>query len=164
MNLYEIANEYQILLDQTFDSETGEINETALACLDKVADDMKHKGVAIASYIRNIEAEEEAIEEAIKRMEARKNQLLRKTKSLVDYLQSNMERCAISEISCPYFVIKLKKCPVSIDVINESEIPSEYLKVKKIVSVDKVKIKEELQAGVCINGVALKQNMRLEIK
>ena len=164
MNLYQLSSEYQLLLDQSFDVETGEINETALSCLDKVADDIKNKGVAIASYIQNIEAEEKAIEDAIKRMEVRKNQLLKKTKSLIDYLQSNMERCGINEISCPYFIIKLKKCPLSVDVINEDQIPDEYRKIKSVVSLDKIKIKEELQAGVVIPGASLKQNVRIEIK
>lgn len=164
MNLYQLSNEYQMLLDQSFDIETGEVNETALQCLDKVADDIKNKGIAIASYIQNIEAEEMAIDAAIDRMVARRNQLIKKSKSLVDYLQSNMERCGINEISCPYFVIKLKKCPYSVDVINEEEIPNEYKKSKQVISLDKVKLKEEMQAGVVVPGAALKQNFRVEIK
>ncbi len=166
MNLYQIANEYQTILDQTFDHETGEINENALAKLDEVKADVKEKGIAIASFIKNIDAERKAIEEAKKSMAEREARLNSRVTYLTSYLQSNMQRCGISEISCPYFVVKLKKCPVSVDILDENFIPKEYLKTKETitVSVDKLKIKEELSQGVIIPGVALKQNVRLEIR
>lgn len=164
MKLFEIANQYENILSQTFDNETGEINEEALAALDAVKDDIKEKGIAIASFIKNIDAERKAIEEAKKSMAEREARLDKRVTYLTSYLQSNMERCGISEISCPYFAIKLKKCPVSVDVVDENSIPEKYKKTKSLVSVDKVKLKEEMLAGVIINGAALKQNMRLEIK
>ncbi|HLX52374.1 MAG TPA: siphovirus Gp157 family protein, partial [Aquella sp.] len=74
------------------------------------------------------------------------------------------ERCGIQEISSPNFVVKLKKCPVSVDVFNEQELPNEYKKSKEVISIDKMKIKEEIQAGVVIPGAQLKQNTRLEIR
>lgn len=164
MRLYEIANEYQLLLDQSINPETGEVNETALACLENIVDNVKNKSIAVASYIKNIEADEIAIDAAISRMQDRKNQITKKVESLITYLQTNMERCGINEISCPYFVIKLKKCPVSVDVIDEASIPDDYKKKKEVISIDKLKIKEELNNGVVIPGVTLKQNMRLDIR
>lgn len=164
MKLFEIASEYQALLEQTFDSETGELNEQALARLDQLTDDIKNKGIAIASFIKNIEAERDAIETAKKSMAEREARLDKRVTYLTNYLQSNMERCKINEISCPYFVVKLKKCPVSVDVIDENSIPAEYKKVKSVISIDKMKIKEEILAGVIIEGASLKQNMRLEIR
>ena len=164
MKLFEIANQYENILSQTFDSETGEINEEALTALDAVKDDIKEKGIAIASFIKNIDAERKAIEEAKKSMGEREARLNNRVTYLTSYLQSNMERCGITEINCPYFAIKLKKCPISVDVIDENSIPETYKKSKMLVSVDKVKLKEEMLAGVIVQGAALKQNMRLEIK
>lgn len=164
MKLFEIANEYQVILEQAFDSETGEIDETALAKLDDVKNDIKEKGIALASFIQNIDAERNAIEVAKKAMAEREARLDRRVIYLKSYLQGNMERCGINEISCAHFAVKLKKCPLSVDVIDESAIPDEYKKVKSVVSVDKIKIKDELLAGVVIPGVAMKQNLRLEIR
>ncbi len=164
MKLFEIANEYQNILEQTFDQETGEINEQAIALLDEAKDNVKEKGIAVASYIENIEAEEKAIDAAIDRMERRKKQLSSQSQFLVNYLKSNMERCGINEISCAYFKVGIKKCPVSVDIFNENEIPNEYKKTKEIINIDKIKIKEEILAGVVIPGAALKQNTRLEIR
>jgi len=164
MNLYNIANEYQSLLDQTFDHETGELNEVVLAKLDEVQADVKEKGIAIASFIKNIEADRDAIEIAKKNMAEREARLNRRVAYMTDYLQSNMERCGISEIACPYFVVKLKKCPLSVNVLDEDAIPSEYKKMKTTFSVDKIKLKEEILAGVIVPGVELKQNVRLDIR
>jgi chromosome segregation ATPase len=164
MKLYEIANEYQNVLSEICNEETGEINEQSLVKLDEVTKDLKNKVVAIASYIENIEAEEKAIENAIEKMARRKKQLANQSDFLTNYLQANMERCGISEITCPYFAVKLKKCPVSVDVVDESVIPDEYKNKKEVISLNKVKIKEEMLSGVVIPGASLKQNIRLEIK
>lgn len=164
MKLYEITNEYLSVLNEVCNEETGEINEQALARLDEVKDDLKSKGVAIASFIENIEAEEKAIEEAISKMQRRKKQLENQSNFLVSYLQTNMERCEISELSCAYFKVKLKKCPISVDVFDEAAIPDDYKKVKQVMNIDKMKIKEEILNGVVVPGATLKQNMRLEIR
>lgn len=166
MNLYKIANEYQDILAKTFDEETGEINENAVALLESAQHDLKSKGVAVASYIKNLEAERNAITEAKKQMAEREARLEKRAQYMTDYLRSNMERCGMTEISCPYFVVKLKKNPVSVMVDNEALLPPEYIRTKEVVtqSVDKVKIKEELLAGVIIPGAMLKQNLRLEIR
>lgn len=164
MNLYQIANEYQVILEQTFDAETGEINEQAIARLEEVKDDIKSKGIAVASYIKNIDAERKAIEDAKKAMAEREARLDKRVTYLSAYLQANMERCGISEISCAHFVVKLKKCPISVDVLHEDQIPDEYKKVKQVISIDKIKIKNEIMAGVVIPGVALKQNVQLQIR
>lgn len=164
MKLYEITNEYLNVLNDVCNEETGEINEQALARLDEVKDDLKNKGVAIASFIENIEAEEKAIEEAIQKMQRRKKQLANQSEFLVSYLQTNMERCGINEISCPYFKVKLKKCPVSVDVFDENSIPDDYKRRKEVISVDKIKIRDEILAGVIVPGAALRQNLSLVIR
>jgi hypothetical protein len=164
MNLYQISNEYQHILEQSFDQETGEVNEQALVSLEEVKTTMEEKSIAIASFVKNLDAERKAIEEAKKAMADREKALERRVEWMTNYLQSNMERCGISEIKSPYFGIKLKKCPVSVDVQDENIIPDDYKKVKEVVSIDKLKIKEELLSGVLIPGAALKQNNRLEIR
>lgn len=166
MNLYSIANEYQALLSQTFDPETGEVNEEAMTALDSVKDDIKDKGVAIASYIKNLEAERNAIEQAKKAMAEREARLDKRSAYLAEYLKTNMERCGISVISSPYFEIKIKKNPVSVHIYDEAALPSEYVREKVVTtkSPDKALIKEALQAGVELQCATLRQTTRLEIR
>lgn len=164
MNLYNIADEYQNILAETFNLETGEVDETSLAKLDQVTEKLEDKGIAIASFIKNLEAERKAIEDAKKHMLEREKSLERRAEWLTNYLQTNMERCGINEIKSPYFVVKLKKCPVSVNIQNENILPNDYKKVKEMTTIDKLKIKDDLLSGVVIPGAALKQNNRLEIR
>lgn len=164
MNLYEISNEYQALLEQTYDPETGELFPQVMDKLEELSATMEDKAIAVASYIKNLEAEREAIEKAKKNMAERESRLDKRADYLTQYLQSNMERCGITEIKSPLFAIRLKKCPVSTDILDETLIPNDYKKVKEVVSIDKLKLKEELQAGVIVPGAALKKNNRLEIR
>lgn len=163
-NLYKIANEYQSLLEQTYDPETGEIFPQVLDKLEELSTTMEDKAVAVASYIKNLDAEREAIAQAKKNMAERESRLDRRSDYLTQYLQCNMERCGITEIKSPLFVIKLKKCPVSTDIIDENMIPDDYKKRKEVVSIDRMKLKEEMLSGVVIPGAQLKQNNRLDIR
>ena len=80
------------------------------------------------------------------------------------YLQQNMEACGIKEISCPYFAVKLKKCPPSVHLTDEENIPDAYRKRKETVTIDRVKIKQDIQAGVMIPGAELRQGNTIQIK
>lgn len=162
--LYEISNQYQQLFNQIETEE--DIDNNILNKLDEVKDLMENKAIALASFIKNIEAERKMIDEAEKAMSNRKHQLSKKMENLTEYLTLNMKRCGITEINrSPYFVIKLKKCPPSVIIKDENLIPDEYKKTKEIITVDKIKIKEEINQGVVIDGAELQtNNVRLEIK
>jgi len=164
MKLYEIANEYQSVLNNLYDDETGEINETASVKLQEVGRSMEEKAIAVASFIKNIDADRKSIEEAKKMMAAREARLEKRVEWLTNYLITNMERTGKTEISCPYFEIKLKKNPVSTQILDETKIPDEYKKVKETISFDKIKIKSDIQNGVIVPGANLTQTLKLDIK
>ena len=164
MKLFEIANEYERLLDDIYDKDTGEVNLNAVETLDSLEVEAKEKGIAIATYIKNIDADRKAIEEAKKAMAERETALDNRVKYLTQYLQLNMEKFGITELSCPYFVVKLKKNPASVDDYNPSLIPDEYKRTVTEVKLDKRKILEDLKQGVVIPGAAIKQSNRLDIR
>jgi hypothetical protein len=163
MNLYEIDHEYREILRELYDDE-GNVNEQALIKLENNQMTMEKKAIAIASFIKNMEAEREAIDTAKKAMAEREKRFKKRIDELEGYLLSNMERRGINHVSCPYFDIKLKKCPPSVEIVDESALPDEYKRTKIEVLPDKVKIKEEMKVGVLIPGAILKQGLRLEIR
>jgi hypothetical protein len=72
---------------------------------------------------------------------------------------------SINEIkSSPYFKIRLKTCPVSIDVFDETIIPAEFWREKISRSVDKIMLKEALSEGVEVPGATIQRKIKLEIK
>jgi hypothetical protein len=163
--LYQIANDYQQALVKFEEGmDFDDINE-ALEELTNIEKSAEEKVIAVASFIKNLEAERKAIEEAKKSMAKREERLDKKVEIITEYLRSNMQRCGITEVkSSPYFTIKLKKNPESVDVYNEEIIPEEFKYTKTNILVDRMKLKSELQNGVVIEGACLKQNYRLEIK
>lgn len=163
MKLYEITNELEHVFDDV--GEDGELTQAMLDNLDNLQQDFEHKVVSVASYIKNLEAEELMINEAVKEMVKRKTRLINQAQSLSDYLQINMQRLSISEIkSSPYFKVKLKTCPPSVDVFDENQIPAEYRREKITVSIDKIRLKEVLSEGVEVPGASIQRKIKLEIK
>lgn len=163
MKLYEIAREYEQILEELYDEE-GNVNKDALVKLESTEVAIEKKAIALASFIKNMDAERAAIESAKKEMADRERRFKKRIEDLEGYLLSNMQRCGIDKISCAYFEIKLKKCPVSVDIEDESKLPPEYMRIKTEELPDKIKMKEEMMAGVIIPGASLKQNLRVEIR
>ncbi len=163
MNLYQIDQQYSEILMDLYD-ENGEVNQTALAKLEQNDAALEKKAIAIASFIKNMDAERQAIDEAKKAMSEREKRFKKRIDELEGYLLANMEKRDIKHISCPYFDIKLKKCPVSVEITDASLLPEEYTRVKTEILPDKIKIKDEMLVGVLVPGAALKTNMRLEIR
>ena len=163
MKLYEITSAYQNIFNQI--DETGEVNESFITQLETIQEDFEQKAILVASYIKNLEAEELAISNAIDEMKARKDKLSKKAESLSEYLQFNLQALSINEIkSSPYFKIRLKKCPASVEVFDEKIIPDEYMREKITITPDKMKIKEVLSEGVEVPGCTIQHKIKLEIK
>lgn len=163
MNLYQIDTEYKIILDELYDEE-GNVNNQALMKLEHNTQAMEKKAIAVASYIKNMDAEREAINSAKTEMAEREKRYKKRVDELSGYLLAGMERRGIQKITCPYFEIKIKKCPPSVHILDDSLLPEEYKRTKTEVLPDKVKMLQEMKVGVIIPGASLKNDLKLEIK
>ncbi len=162
MKLYEIANEYQQALTtlHSIDEITQDVISDTLSI---IKDDFETKAVAVSSFVKNIEADILAMKEAEASIAKRRKALQNQIESVKSYLLDNMERTGINHIHSPYFDIKLKKCPSSVEIIDEELIPDECFRVKREVS--KSFIKDALKNGVIIEGAKLiDDKMRIDIK
>lgn len=168
LSMYHHSNEYQNLFNDLYDPETGEINEQVDAQLLALSSTLEKKCLAIGSFIQSIKSNRREIEflkaEVLKR-EAAYDKELDKWQT---YLKTNMEKCGIQKVECPYFTIKLKKNPYSTEVLDESLIPNKYIVTREVTKietrVDKNAIKEEvLKTGEQIPGVIVQQKTKLEI-
>lgn len=163
MKLYEITNEYQSILSQLEHAE-GEDRLPLLAKLDEIAEPLESKAINLAKYINNIRATSKSIDEEIERLVRMKKAVDQRESNMVEYLEFNMKRCNITKIESPLFKIQFQKTPPKVEVINEDEVPAEYKKTKTEVSLDKLKIRDEMKVGVIIPGVQLVQSEKLVIK
>ncbi len=168
VSLWQIKSEYQNLLSNLYDSETGEVNMDVDAQISALSDSAENKCIAIASWIKNMESDKKQIEymkEEILKREAAYNKEIDKR---LDYLKGNMEGLGITEVKCAYFTLRIKKNPYSTDVTDASQLPERFIKTREIVktekSPDKNAIKEEvLKTGVQVPGAYVQQKTKLEI-
>ena len=163
MKLYEITNEYECVFNSVDD--TGEISQDTMDAIDGLHAQFEDRAIAVACYIKNLEAEENAIKSAMDDMKKRRDSLNAKVNSLSEYLRDSMGKMSVSEIkSSPFFKIRIKQCPVSVDVFDDLALPDEYMREKTVVTVDKIKLKEVLSTGVEVPGACLHRRAKLEIK
>ncbi len=168
LSLCQLTNEHQQLLAQLYDHETGEINEIVQARLNELEPSIEKKCIAVTKWIRKMEGEARELcvmQEAIEERHTAYNKEIAKYQK---YLQDNMEKQGIKEVSCPFFTVRLRKNPYGTDIIDQELIPQQFIKVREVVKVevkpDKNLIKEEvLRTGNQVPGAYVSQKNKLEI-
>jgi len=145
MNLYEISNEYKRLFDELSEME-GITQDIISDTLSPITDEFNNKVIAVTSYFRNLEAEANAIKTAEKSMYERRKAIENKIESIKSYLKSQMISTGINKISCPYFSVTLVKSKNSVNILDSSKIPSEFIREKVIKEPNKELI---LKTGGC---------------
>ncbi len=162
MKLYEIARQYEEVFAKAYNEDTGEINETAMQELNAIEGDAKEKCVAVVKWMKHLESEYDAINKEKRLMAAREERYKKQVEWYKKtYLLQNMQRCHITEISCPEFMIQLRTNPHSVDIYDESSIPEQYHKVT--ISYDKAGMLQAMKAGNAIAGARLKQDQSVRI-
>lgn len=151
MKLYEITGVLADLCSMDLDDEAVQTS------LELAHGDFKDKAVAIIKLTENMTADTSAIDAEINRLQERKKAIENRRQSLRAYLLHNMEACNIHKIECSLFTASLRKGVESVDIIDQSQIPDEFISVEVVTSPDKKAIKLALSAGKEVPGAALKR-------
>ena len=161
--LYQIVAEYRDAADKLADS--GLDAQTIADTLEGMGADVDEKAIAVASVIRNLEAERDAVRAAVIGMVERAKALDTRAERLRDYLRSNLDACEIKRISCPLFVIAIKANPPRVLIDDASLLPPSLLTTPEPPppQPDKMAIKAALRAGP-VPGARLENSTRLEIR
>jgi hypothetical protein len=162
MKLYEIADQFRKLdefvpdIDSQADGEayTDLFNDLIVSFSDKV-----HNTCCV---MRNTEADIVAIDQEIKRLQARKKALVGKVTSLEEYLTYCLKNAEVNEVKTSLFNVKFVKSPPSVVGDNIESLPEEYTRVKR--EADKTAIKDALQKGVEIPGWSIESKITLRVK
>lgn len=144
-----------------------EINDQTFAdTLESLSGELEVKATNVAMFIRNLEANADAIKAAEKQMAERRKALEAKSNRMRQYLLDNMLRTGITKIDCPYFSLGIRKNPSAVEVLNQDMIPDEYFDIPEPPppSLNKNRLKDDLKAGVVVEGAKLTQSSSLQIK
>ena len=159
--LYEIADQY--LHDAKALADLDLPDDVIRDTLEGMKGEIEIKGANVAMFVRNLEASADAIKDAETRMAARRKAIEARAERIREYLKAQMERCEISAIDSPYVTLKIKKNPPKVIIDNEESIPSCCKTTKTVETIDRAKVKAEIEAGHPI-AAHIEQGTRLEIK
>ena len=153
------------IIEQMFDDECPESElDEALCLLDNIEASFNEKAINVAMYIRNQEAEAEAIDEATKAMTARSKALKAKAGRMKQYLLNEMKATKATQIRCPFFAVSVRKNPPSVNVSLGAVLPDALLLPAKPRDPDKKAIKSLLEDGASVAGCTLEHGESLVIK
>lgn len=161
LKLYEITNGFMDLNEKEELSEE-ERQEIGM----QLADALQTKSNNIIAYYQGQNTLLNAIDEEIKRLQEYKKITKNKIDRYKEYVKSNMDLLGLEKISTDLGVISIAKSPISVEILDEQQIPDEYKEVVTTIKVDKKKIADNFkETGEIIDGVnIITNNTNLRIK
>ena len=173
MTLYDIDTRLVTLLDEHFDIEDGvlcETEEELAKKIDEVSLDLDTKIENIGCYIKNLEADVEALKKEEDNLYGRRKSAERKIESLKNYLNGYLTACYSNEddkakwrFKSPKVVLGFRKS-TKVEVTDIQKLDKKYLKITTNIDPDKKAIGQALKNGEEVIGAVLKQNVNLSVK
>ena len=116
MKLYEIGEKFFEILKsaEKETAETGEISAETAELLEKTNCEFEEKVDAIASYIKSLNADENAIDSETKALQKRKERKRKSREFFTDYLQNFMKLFDRASVETPRNIVKIRKNPESV--------------------------------------------------
>lgn len=161
--LYELTNDWLMLMEMAEDPDIEE--DVFMDTLEGIEGEIEIKADGYAKVIRQLEHDAEACGVEAKRFTEKKKFLENKIDRMKKSLQGAMETTGKTMFKTELFSFNIQNNPVSVVVEADiKDIPDKYLKPADP-TVDKKLLKEDLKAGVELDGVAhLVQTRGLRIK
>lgn len=154
MNLYEIDKAILACIDP----ETGELlDEAALADLQMERTE-KIKNVAL--WVKNLNASVTALKAERDAFDERMKSAQKKADGLKKYLADALQGQKFSTDEC---AVSFRKS-TAVNVLDEAAIPAAYMTEKITCIPDKTAIKAAIKGGEVVPGVALVENLSVQIK
>jgi hypothetical protein len=118
---------------------------------------------ATIKIIKEYELTAEMCDVEIKRLTELKRYYTNQHEGIKKNIKRVMETFDVSRIETPFTIIRLQSSE-SVNVVDELQVPKEFIKEKITKSVDKVSIKKAIKEGKTVSGVILEKNSNLIIK
>lgn len=161
LSLYEITNAFPALMESEEISEEDKKQiEQELTIL------LQQKSQNIIGYVRNNELTIEAMKQEEDRISKAKKALENKNIRFKQYVKECMEGNGITKIETGLGSLSIAKNPISVEVVNENEIPAEFKQEVVSIKVDKKAIADNFKStGEIPSGVNIyTENTSLRIK
>ena len=162
LTLYNITNKFVELMNKAEELTEEEVQEIGV----ELEQELLQKSSNIIAYIKNAEGLINAIKEEETRLETMRKAGENKLEKFKSYVLDNMNRLGLVDIQTSLGNLKVAKNPMSIEVLNEDEIPAEFKKEVTKITVDKTAIKNHFkETGEIVAGtkvVTEKTSLRIK--
>lgn len=164
MKLYELSDAYTSALDLFTDPEQSFNSDLINDTLESIELDFDEKVINTAAVIKTMQAEAEAIKNAIASMYARQKSIENRADDLKSYLLRNMQQVGKKQVKSPWLVVNVQKSPSILNIFDESKVPELFKHEIVTVKIDKTAIKAAWSDDTPIAGCELVQGEHLRIK
>ena len=162
MNIYDIKNEYQLIIADIINND-GEITPDQETALQINRADLETKGINYAYVIKQLDADCDAIDLEVKRLNALKKVRSNAAERLKANISSAMLLFEVEEIKTPLIKLNFRNSE-SVEITNEEVLADKFLVVKTTTSPDKKAIKDAIKNGEVVEGAVISYNKNLQIK
>ncbi|NJH82146.1 siphovirus superfamily [Staphylococcus hyicus] len=159
-NLFQLSTSYQQVLDLI---EQGMDPSDLKDTLDSIEVELNVKVDNTIGLKRSIDADIDAIEKEIKRLQVLKQQKQNFSERLKNHLQEMLDIQGLQKFrTSTNYIYKRKNAP-SVHITDEKLIGNDYW-VSQAPKLNKKQIKDDIKAGVTVEGVELRDSESLVIK
>lgn len=154
LSLYNITDRFVEIMDKVQEGEITEEQYNELG--QELAIALQNKSIGIIGYVQNEEALIDAVDVQIKRLQDLKKQKTNNLDKFKQYVKENMEKLGITKLETEIGKMSIAKNPLSIEIENEDEIPSEFKQEVMTVKIDKTAIKNYFkETGEIVPGTRI---------
>ena len=163
-----MAKSLMVLLDERTEiAEQLESSENPAELIESLDKAVQVKAAGIAIYLERLDSMTAALDETIKKLQARKKAFQNRKERLKEYTFNAMKQHGIEKIECPECTISIQKNPYKVEVEDERLIPREFwiIPPPQPPRIDKEKIKEAyLKDGEIVQGTKVIQTEGVRIR
>lgn len=162
MKLYELSEQYEILLEMASEDPDNEQLQEYLTGLEGRIEEKVENTIKV---VRSLEAEAKAIKDEEERLKSRRSSLEKNAQYLKENVQIIMQRMEIDKVKGQLFNISLQNNPPKVVVMDEFNIPGKYFVTPQPVpQLQKKEIIEDWKQGKEIPGVQVVQDKSLRVR
>jgi len=158
MKLFDIADEFKTLYDIATEEEDV---ETLTKLYDELQMELEEKAENVRVVLMQLKADEDLLNEEIKRLQKRKQAIAKNRENLKSLLAWTLQSAGVPKLKTPKATFYFSTTK-SVSLNDIEKIPEQYLKIEK--KPLKTEIKKALLRGEHIEGATIEESQTLNIR
>ena len=162
MNIYQIQNEFQLIIAEVINND-GEITPELETALTINKEQLQSKAIDYSCVIKQLDSDCEQIDAELKRLQQLKKVRTNLAERLKDTISNAMNLYEVEKIETPLIKLSFRNSE-SVEITNESQLDACFIVTKTVSTPDKKAIKDAIKSGVFVEGATISYNKNLQIK